>query len=205
MPINDILRGLIPPLLVALVVLAAAWRPWRRGSAPWGRLGSAVAIGASLAAGAVLAARGWPGMPLDNPDRWLGVIAVIGAAAAAMEPRLRVRTTRAATAVVVVALCMALLLWFELSMRSRVVEGLIRLAAYTAVGSLLVVEVRSLAQRTPGARVPLVLWVAATGQFLVMLQSGVFSSAIPAAVAVGLTPHGFDFGGGGSGDGYGYE
>lgn len=181
MPVNDILRALVPAMVITLVVLAWAWRPWRGGSPRWGGAGSALAVGVSLALAVGLYTRSWPGRPPENPDRWLGVVALIGAAWSLLANRVRRRTVRTAAAAFCVALAVGLLLWFELASPERRLGGLARLAAYTAVGTALVTELRGLAERRPGARVPLVLWAAATGLSLVMLQSGVMSSAIPAA------------------------
>lgn len=177
MPVETILRAILPPLVIAFVALAVAWRPWRRGPAPWGPVGSAAAIGVGVAAGAALMTRGWPGFPLTDPDRWVGVVALLGGLAGLVWPRGRRRWWLVAVAALVLV-CMVPLLWHELADGKRRAEGLLRLGIFGAVGTLLTLELRSLALAEPGARAPLALWASSTGLTLVLMQSGVLTSAV---------------------------
>lgn len=175
MPVETILRAILPPLVIAFVALAVAW--WR-GAARWGPVGSAAAIGVGVAAGAALMTRGWPGFPLTDADRWVGMVALLGAVAGLVWPRGRRRWWLVAAVAALALVCMAPLLWHELADGKRRAEGLLRLGIFGAVGTLLMLELRSVASAEPGARAPLALWASSTGLALVLMQSGVLTSAV---------------------------
>jgi hypothetical protein len=82
MPIKTALLGIVPPVVIALVVLLAAWRPWSKRAVParWGATGSALALALAYAITETLVAGHWPGFPASERHRWLPYVGLAAAA-----------------------------------------------------------------------------------------------------------------------------
>lgn len=87
MPTTTILLGIVPPFLIALIILAIAWRPWSAQPARWALAASALALALAYAITESLIVRAWPGFPPAESHRWLPYAALIAAAGAALWPR----------------------------------------------------------------------------------------------------------------------
>ncbi len=84
--IQQALLGIVPPALIALVLLIAAWRPWSKTPPParWGAAGSALALAVAYFVTERLLVGNFSSLPPIERYRWLpyiGFAAAVGAIA----------------------------------------------------------------------------------------------------------------------------
>jgi hypothetical protein len=166
MPIKTALLGVVPPVLIALVVLLMAWRPWsaKAPSVRWGGAGSALALALAYAVTDTLVARHWPGFPPSERHRWLpyfGLAAAIGAIIA--------QSTTWCVAWGVTIAAFVFLRWGQISSRDMFLTG----ALWAALGSGISASVIGDAWRAGrcGARFALTWMVAAIGASVAFVQA----------------------------------
>lgn len=157
-----ILLGVALPAVLTGALYVAARRSW------WA---PAVACSAGFVTG-FLALEGWPGLPPLEAIGWLPWLAVaaglVGLTHADAMPRIVPTLARAALAIAVPLLTLRPLLEHSWSPAG----GAVRVAA-PAVGLLAVWwSVEAEARRAPGAGVPLVFWVVASGSSICIVIAG---------------------------------
>ena len=79
MPIRTALLGILPPIVIAAIVLLLGWRPWSAKPARWCGVASALALALAYAITDTLVGGGWPGMPPLDTHRWLPFLALAAA------------------------------------------------------------------------------------------------------------------------------
>ena len=168
--VDQVLLGVVPPALIAALVLLVAWRPWQRTPVENAGWGPTVACGLAVLAG-YLAIEGRPQFP--PPEKWqwilylglaamgLGLVDLIGQAA-----RWRPRWTRGLAGPLAAAAALLMLrhpspeaqpLW-------KAGLGLAVLLSWAAL--------EPLARRRPGASIPLALLLSLAGAGAVIVLSG---------------------------------
>lgn len=169
--LNDLLRGVIPALVVSLLVTIIAWRPWRR-TPPSTTWGSALAIGAGFIA-ADIGFRGWHGLAPAAGTNWLMHATALGILAAVFAPLLRPTWLKPIGAVLILAAAVFLI------RRRPILTGdteIITIAALTAAaGAVIWLALRIGARATPGAGPFVVLGFGLLGMSVAIVQSHTLS------------------------------
>ncbi|MFN0131908.1 MAG: hypothetical protein ACKVW3_05180 [Phycisphaerales bacterium] len=187
MPIMTALAGIVPPVLIAAILVMSAWRPWRRGVEPgpsrdWAAAG---AVGLSLAVAFPLVT-GSLAFPPRSAVGWLPMMGLVAwVTGAGRTAWIRPFAVRALVAVVVCELAAWLILRPMLRHAWLGGEGWARVLGLGGVAAVVWVLLVPLERR--GARVPLVMWVASVGSAVVLVMSETASLAQASGVlAVGL-------------------
>lgn len=181
----------IPPIVSTLVFILIAWRPWKREGCPNGAWGSALGLAIGYAA-ADIRIRSWP---FDfNQDllpagggRWHPHIALVTALIVVGLTRYKKIGARLPVSVVLTAGAVAL--YLRVAMADDAKATLPALGIFTAIGLVLWSCIWAAAKNGKGARLPLMLWAAAAGASLILLQSGnaalaMLSGALAASMGV---------------------
>lgn len=166
------LKGVIPPVLLTLFFVLIAWRPWKRSGTPNGAWGSALGLAIGYAI-ADLLVRGthtnlYHFFPRSGSN-WHPYIAVATAALIAALSTYKKIGARLPVSILLTAI--ASTLYFRSMFVQDMAGTLPAIGIATAVGLILWMGVWSAAHKTTGARIPLMLWAAATGISLIFLQS----------------------------------
>jgi hypothetical protein len=169
MPIQTPLLAVVPAGVLALVILFAAWRPWKPGPAGSGWWGSALVLGLGYFLADRLVWKTWPNLAENH--RLLPLIGLAGAAYGLCEPLWRAKHWRGYALAGIAAASMAVILRQAFTPLPGFGD-LILLAACTTAVSMLASEMDVVAKSPTGARVvPTVFAAAAGGAALVTIQS----------------------------------
>jgi hypothetical protein len=169
MPIKTALMGVVPPVVIALVALLAAWRPWGKTapSARVGAAGSALALALAYFVTERLLVGTFAQVPPQERYRWLPY-AGLAAAAGAIFLRSRGEARWTAHDCIALAVFVALS-WKHLTSQS----GFFFAALWVLVSVMMSSSIRGDAVRLgpSGVRVPLTWMVACIGTSVVFVQS----------------------------------
>lgn len=166
------LKGVIPPIVATLFFLLIAWRPWKRSGTPNGAWGSALGLAIGYAIADILVRGTHTNLYHVFPrsgSNWHPYIAVAtGALIAALSSYKKIGA-RLPVSILLTAL--ASTLYFRSMFVADWKGTLPAIGIATAVGLFMWMGVWSAAHKATGARIPLMLWAAATGSALILLQS----------------------------------
>lgn len=177
--------GVLVPAVVAGLVLAAGWAPWR-AELPDGRWAGGLALGVAFFAAFALLV-GLPPLPFGErrlaAQEWLAWLALVGGAALVAEPHLGRRSAFALRLALAAAACLAVL---PPRLRWNWNPAAMELLQPGAVLGLMLVwgSTERLARRAPGASVPAALVVSGTSLAVVL---GLTGSALLGQLAGALT------------------
>jgi hypothetical protein len=162
--IKTALLGIVPPVVIALIALMAAWRPWSKTppSPRRGVIGSALAVALAYAITETLVIGGWPGFPPSERHRWLPYVglAVAGVVIAA-------RTWGVAWAATVAAF--VLLRWSQISSKDLFLTGALWVVLAAGIGGGMIGDANRIGRCGP--RFALTWMVAAIGASVAFLQA----------------------------------
>ncbi len=196
---ETILYAIALPAVLAGVVWGVAWRVWNRESAPLfgGTWAGAVAVAGAMIAG-YIGVSGWSGYPPKVAEGWLPFIAIVAVFAGALEGVLPKFLRWGPWLTIVI--------WFAfiLTERSRPTwtGTSIFLVLTTLAFDGCVQATEAVAQRHPGAALPLALWVwtaglagalGATGSITYGQLGGTLAAAMGAGVVAAWLKPGFSF------------
>jgi len=167
-PKEAVLYGVLPPAVITLVFVIASWQPWKRTGAPAGAWGSALGIGIGYAVADILI-RGWHGLLPPGGGLMHPHIALVTALVIAALTFRKSIGARLPISVILTAGASALVL--RAGLTNDFGAAIPYVAAATAAGVVMWMCVWSAAHKVRGARIPLMLWAAATGSSLILLQS----------------------------------
>ena len=172
MPIRTALLGILPPIVIAAIVLLLGWRPWSAKPARWCGVASALALALAYAITDTLVGGGWPGMPPLDTHRWLPFLALAAALPVFLAP-VSASGGRNWARFVLLNATAAIGLFLVLPAHHGD-ESLFHIALATLVVTVMVALTRmnlSVLGAGGGVRVPLMLMISAIGTSLVSLQS----------------------------------
>lgn len=166
------LLGVIPPIIATLIFILIAWRPWKKSAWPTGNWGSAfgIAIGYSISD---LLLRGvhteWRGILPVSGGNFHPHVALLTAIIVSLLSRYKKIGARMPSSIFLAAIACAAYLRTPLAndRDATIPIYLILTAICLAMWSC----IRAASHLSKGARIPLVLWAAATGNALILLQS----------------------------------
>jgi hypothetical protein len=169
MPIQTALRGLVPPVVIALIVLIAAWRPWRKDppSLRVGVAGSALALALAYAVTDTLVAGKGPGFPPTDLHRWLPWLGALASLVVIALPPPAGERFRVYDAVSIAAF--TLMRWDQVSSKGSVLYGVLWVGMCTLIAGAVRADATRVAPKGP--LVPLVWLVACIGASITYLQS----------------------------------
>ena len=165
------LLGILPPILSTLIFLLA-WRPWKKDGCPNAAWASAIGLAIGYAISDILIRgvhREWHGILPNGGSLWHPHIAISTALIVAALTRFK-KIPRLPVSILLTAAAVALYLRVPLTDNPK--AALPALILFTGIGLLLWTCIWSAAKNTKGARLPLMLWAAAAGSALILLQSG---------------------------------
>jgi hypothetical protein len=177
--------AVVPAGVLALVLLLAAWRPWKPAPAGRGWWGSALALGLAIPLADRMVWHNGPGVWPVEPHRRLPLVALAAMAFGLAWPVWRRRTWRGYAVAGLAAACLAALM--PVVFKAPIAPlNLLVFAILVAAAAMLFGE--SEAEAAHGARLPLVFCVAAAGAALVAIQShsasqGLVTASMAAALA----------------------
>jgi hypothetical protein len=181
------LSGVVPPLVIAAVLLLAAWRPWKRGTASRGDWGSALALALSYAVADRMVRASWPGWPPATPDRWLPIIGLAAGAFFAFDPFRSGRKWFGYGALAVAFAALAPLVWDGLTSRASLPHTLLITFLYAMVMVIIWSDALAAGRPPRAAGTALILLIVAVGASLTFLQSFVLSFAQMAGAIAAVT------------------
>lgn len=168
--ITSIVTALAISFVVADVALLAAWRPWRRyAPVAGGYWGGAIALGASYAVGHVWLHSRWPPFPPAERKDWLVYLALAATGLGLLDSLLmRPAWSRWGKRAILAGAAVWLLLRTKFAnpedaWAQHPLEGAACLACLAAAMLALWGNLEALAERLPGATMPLVLLQVAVG------------------------------------------
>jgi hypothetical protein len=168
--IQQALLGIVPPALIALVLLIAAWRPWSKEPPParWGAAGSALALAVAYFVTERVLVGNWSALPPLERYRWLPYLGFAAAAGAIAFPRHG--SLRWGIHDVIALGAFVLLSWRLLNASQG---SAFNAGVWILLSVFIASSIRSDAEGVApcGVRVPLTWWVACAGTAVVFLQS----------------------------------
>ncbi len=171
--LEQALPGVLPPVVFSLFFLAMAWRPWKRSGWPKGDWGSALGVALGYIVADELVRRThqvWPDGGRMHPH-----IALFAAVFVIATARPKLATFRALLAVILTIAVSALIL--RTPLRDDRGHAMKVIAIASGAGLAMWSACSLAASRQGGARVPLMLWAAASGNAVVFLQNSSISMA----------------------------
>lgn len=167
------LLGVLPPVIITLILVVIAWRPWKKSGWPNGDWGSALGVAAGYATADILV-RGWQGALPSGGDLHPH-IAVLAAFFVMATSRPKLATFRSLLAIILTVGAAALVLRTSLADNRDVALKVLGISA--GAGLVMWASCSTAAKCSGGARVPLMLWAAAAGNALIFLQNTSLSLA----------------------------
>ncbi len=167
-PKQALLYGVLPPAVITLVFILASWQPWKRSGTPNGAWGSALGTGIGFALADILI-RGWHGLLPPGGGSLHPHVALITALIIAGLTYKKAIGARLPVSILLTAGTSCLFFRAALTADWRATWPYAAVA--TAVGLIQWTSIHTAAHKPQGARIPLMLWAAAVGNSLILLQS----------------------------------
>ena len=183
MPVETALLSVLPPMVISLVILLAAWRPWSKTPPParWGLAGSALALAVAYAVTEPWLLHSFSGFP-PSEHRWLPYLG-LAAAVGAMLPWGK-KEGRFGLETVIAAACFAVLRWDQITSKGTVVYG----ALWVVLATMIAGSIRSdgAGASKCGPRAPLTWLVASIGLSLVVFKESFQQSFLTGSICAVL-------------------